>query len=94
MGKRSSAHNKEFNGLALPHTECGWPTAILSAVGALYLLAVALLTGRYSASEVTANNYLDLAIQQGAEPIGSSNLITLLCTSVFLFGTLLALWFL
>ena len=66
--------------------------AILFA--ALYLLTVALLIARYSVSGSAENTYLELAIQQGAEPIGSADLVTFLRIAVFLFGTLLALWFL
>ena len=61
---------------------------------ALYLLTVLLLIARYTVSGTAADRYLELAIQQGAEPIGNATLVTFLRIAVFLLGTLLALWFL
>lgn len=62
--------------------------------GALYLLTVALLVARYVVSGSAADTYLDLAVQQGAEPIGGTTIVTYLRVSVFLSGTFLAIWFL
>lgn len=62
--------------------------------GGMYLLTVTLLIVRYSVSGNAASLYLDLAIQQGAAPIGGSQLITYLRLAVFLSGTFLSLWFL
>ena len=67
---------------------------VATLVGALYVLTVALLISRYTVSGAAANNYLVLAIEKGAEPIGNSDMVIILRFSVFLFGTLLALWFL
>ena len=64
------------------------------AFGALYILTVALLIARYIASGITADRYLALAIEQGAEPFVDSTSVTYLRVVVFAAGTLSALWFL
>ncbi len=55
---------------------------------------MALLLARYAVSGLTADRYLELAIEQGAEPFADSTLVTYLCIVVFAVGTLAALWFL
>lgn len=67
---------------------------IAFAFGALYLLTVALLIARYVASGLSADRYLALAIQQGAEPFVDSTFVTLLRVCVFAAGSTLAFWFL
>lgn len=61
---------------------------------ALYLMTVSLLIARYAECGIAANKYLALAAEQGAEPVGSLELVAFLRISVFLLGTLLSLWFL
>ena len=67
---------------------------VAGAVGALYLLTVALLVARYIVSGMSADRYLELAVQQGAEPFVDSTIVTYLRVLVFMAGTSLALWFL
>ena len=62
--------------------------------GALYVLTVALLIARYAECGTAANRFMALAVEQGAEPLGSLASVAFLRLSVFLLGTLLALWFL
>lgn len=62
--------------------------------GALYLLTVSLLISRYTVSGTDADRYMELAVQSGALPLTTSDYVTALRLAVFLFGTLLALWFL
>ena len=64
------------------------------AFGTLYLLTVSLLVARYIVSGSSADVYLELAIQQGAKPIGDATVVTLLGIAVFLTGTFLSLWLL
>ena len=64
------------------------------ALGALYLLTVSLLFARYVVSGMTADRYLELAVQQGAEPFVDSTIVTNLRILVFLIGTSTAVWFL
>ena len=64
------------------------------AFGALYMLTVALLLARYLVSGTAADRYVQLAIQQGAEPLGTSEIVIYLRLCVFLAGTSIALWFL
>jgi hypothetical protein len=64
------------------------------AFGTLYLLTVSLLVARYIVSGSSADVYLELAIQQGAKPIGDATVVTLLRIAVFLTGTFLSLWLL
>ena len=64
------------------------------AIGTLYLLTVALLIARYALSGRGADRYMALAIEQGAEPVGGSDVVSALRLAVFLLGTMLALWFL
>ena len=61
---------------------------------ALYLLTVALLLARYAECGIAANRFLALAVEQGAEPLGSLGAVAFLRISVVVLGTLLALWFL
>ncbi len=60
----------------------------------IYLLTVALLVARYAECGMAANRYLDLAVQQGAEPLGSLTVVAFLRMSVFVLGTLLSFFFL
>ena len=60
----------------------------------LYVLAVSLLVTRYAVSGMAVNRYVELAVQNGAPPIGDSDLITYLRIAVFVVGTLTVLWFL
>ena len=62
--------------------------------GALYLLTVLLLVARYVVSGLSADRYLELAIQDGAEPFVDSSIVTYLRILVFVAGTCCALWFL
>lgn len=64
------------------------------ALAGLYLLAVSLLVTRYAVSGIAVNRYVELAVQNGAPPIGDSELVTYLRIAVFLVGTLSVLWFL
>ncbi|MDJ0760540.1 MAG: hypothetical protein QNJ19_14190 [Woeseiaceae bacterium] len=64
------------------------------AFGALYVLTVTLLIARYVVSGISADRYLALAIEQGAEPFVDSTIVTYLRVLVFAAGTLSALWFL
>ena len=64
------------------------------AFGTLYLLTVSLLVARYIVSGSSADVYLELAILQGAKPIGDATVVTLLRIAVFLTGTFLSLWLL
>ena len=63
------------------------------AFGALYLLTVFLPISRYAVSGTTAERYLALAIEQGAEPFVDSEFVAYLRMLVFLCGTGCALWF-
>lgn len=67
---------------------------IALAFGTLYILTVALLIARYVISGTSADRYLDLAIEYGAEPFVNSTIVTYLRLLVFLAGTSCALWFL
>jgi hypothetical protein len=62
--------------------------------GALYLLTVSLLIARYVVSGTSADRYLTLAIEQGAEPFVDSTIVTYLRLLVFIVGTSCTLWFL
>ena len=62
--------------------------------GGLYLLTVSLLVARYAVSGTSANRYLELAIEQGAEPFVDSTIVTYLRMLVFVAGTSCTLWFL
>ena len=64
------------------------------AFGALYCLTVALLIARYVTSGTSADRYLELAIEQGAEPFVDSAVVTYLRLLVFVTGTSCTLWFL
>ena len=61
---------------------------------AMYTLTVSLLITRYTVSGRASDHYLELAIRQGAEPVGTSEVVVWLRVGVFMIGTLMALWFL